>query len=114
MRKNQILFSFATKYIVHHSHAYGKDDYSIYDSVVARILNRYIKKYLNQNVSITYLTDTLKQKTKNGGNGYKEYHDYITRILKEINGSESITEVRRKVDLILWDFYRKRKELKIP
>lgn len=84
------LFSFASKYCCYHNHnLYGRDDYSIYDS----ILHEYLPRYFDD---VTY------QQIKNwkGECDYKSYNDYITKKLDEIG--ITVENRKRKFDHYIW------------
>ena len=67
------LFSFASKYCCYHNrNLYGKDDYSILDTV----LKEYLPRYFDD------ITKGQIQKWQDGFD-YKAYNDYITRKLDE-------------------------------
>lgn len=67
------LFSFASKYCCYHNrNLYGRDDYSILDTV----LKEYLPRYFND------VTKGQIQKWQDNFN-YKAYNDYITRKLDE-------------------------------
>ena len=88
------LFSFATKYCCYHNTVvYGKDDYSIYDS----ILRDHLPEYTN-NIS-KYKIDCWRKSMD-----YKSYHNCITEILE--NNKIKIKDKRRKFDRFIWWSYR--------
>ena len=84
------LFSFASKYCCYHNrNLYGKDDYSILDTV----LKKYLPRYFDD------ITKSQIQKWQDRYQ-YKEYNDYITRKLDELGIH---TENRkRKFDHFVW------------
>lgn len=92
------LFSFATKYCCYHNTiCYKRDDYSIYDSIVARM----IPYYLNIRPSIIS-NCRVKQ----------DYHNY-KRIIDTLivgYGLQCIPNIRRKIDHFLW-FQDKEKKI---
>ena len=84
------LFSFASKYCCYHNrNLYGRDDYSILDTVLKEYLPRYFDDVTRGQI----------QKWQNGFQ-YKEYNDYITKKLDELGIT---TEHRkRKFDHFVW------------
>lgn len=89
------LFSFATKYCTYHNvNVYKNDDYSIYDSVVAENLFRYVPGL-----------STAKVKSWKASFDYAAFLDCIGKLLDE---NEVFIEFRRrKFDHFLWYRYRK-------
>lgn len=84
------LFSFASKYCCYHNrNLYGKDDYSILDTV----LKEYLPKYFND------ITRSQIQRWQDSFM-YKEYNDYITRKLDELN--IDVEHRKRKFDHFVW------------
>ena len=84
------LFSFASKYCCYHNkNLYGKDDYSILDTV--------LKDYLPR-----YFSDVSKNQIQRWQSSfrYKEYNDYITRKLDELH--ITVPHRKRKFDLFVW------------
>lgn len=87
------LFSFATKYCCYHNICvYGKDDYSIYDSVFATYLPYYAS------------VSTYKIETCRANMDYKSYNKLIENILNthKIN----IPDRRRLFDNFIWKTYK--------
>ena len=84
------LFSFASKYCCYHNHnLYGRDDYSILDTILKEYLPRYfpdIRKGTIQRWQNTY--------------NYRAYNDYITRKLDELGITVSFR--KRKFDHFVW------------
>lgn len=88
------LFSFASKYCCYHNrNLYGKDDYSILDTV----LKEYLPRYFDD------VTKGQIQKWQDTFN-YKAYNDYITRKLDELG--ITVEHRKRKFDHFVW--YRNR------
>ena len=88
------LFSFASKYCCYHNrNLYGRDDYSILDTV----LKEYLPRYFDD------VTKSQIQRWQDSFN-YKAYNDYITRKLDELEITVEFR--RRKFDLFVW--YRNR------
>lgn len=87
-------FSFATKYCcLHNTVVYGRDDYSIYDSTVHKLLPKYAKQ-----VGVP-LTGAQIERWKNDGN-YQAFNDAVSAVLDKAGVT---TEGRkRKFDLFLW------------
>lgn len=84
------LFSFASKYCCYHNvNLYGKDDYSILDT----ILKESLPKYFND------ISKTQIQRWQNSFQ-YKEYNDYITRKLDELGINTAFR--KRKFDHFVW------------
>ena len=84
------LFSFATKYCCYHNrNLYGRDDYSILDTDLKENLPRYFDD----------ITRNQIQKWQNGFQ-YKEYNEYITRKLDELD--ITIENRKRKFDHFIW------------
>lgn len=84
------LFSFASKYCCYHnSNLYGRDDYSILDTV--------LKEYLPQ-----YFDDITKGQIQKWQDmfDYKAYNDYITSKLDELN--ITVENRKRKFDHFVW------------
>lgn len=84
------LFSFASKYCCYHNrNLYGRDDYSILDTV--------LKEYLPQ-----YFDDVTKGQIQKWQDGfmYKEYNDYISRKLDELG--ITVEHRKRKFDHFVW------------
>lgn len=84
------LFSFASKYCCYHNrNLYGKDDYSILDTVLKEYLPRYF--YDVTKGQIQKWQDTFN---------YKDYNDYITRKLDELG--IAVEHRKRKFDHFVW------------
>lgn len=84
------LFSFASKYCCYHNrNLYGRDDYSILDTV--------LKEYLPR-----YFADVTKNQIQKWQDSfqYKEYNDYITRKLDELG--ITVENRKRKFDHFVW------------
>ena len=89
------LFSFASKYCCYHNkNLYGRDDYSIFDTV--------LKDTLPQ-----YFDDITKAKIRRWQNSfdYRAYNDYITKKLDELN--ITLPFRKRKFDHFVWYLNRK-------
>ena len=85
-------FSFATKYCCYHNfHCYDKDDYSIFDGVVADTIPQYL------DVTKQY----IKQCRDKHGCNYEKYHNVIDRLI-DVYGLGDIPQIRRKLDHFLW------------
>lgn len=88
------LFSFASKYChYHNSIVYGKDDYSIFDTVLKKSLPKYFNNN-NNNVN----KKELEKWRKNFE--YKKYNDYITDEL--VNLQITVKNRKRKFDHFVW------------
>lgn len=89
-------FSFATKYCCYHNyHIYEKDNYSIFDKIVAKTIPQ-------------YLDVTQKRINECKDKGYQEYHKLITGLIDVYDLHFDF--VRRKLDYFLWYPNRKGKE----
>lgn len=85
------LFSFASKYChYHNSVVYGKDDYSIYDTV----LKNSLPKYFNNNVNKKDIEEWRKKFE------YEKYNDYITDELDNLQ--IMVKNRKRKFDHFVW------------
>lgn len=83
------LFSFASKYCTYHNNEiYEKDDYSIFDSVVRRMLPKY------SNISFSQIEKWRRN------HDYKSFNDSITILLD--NNNIHIKFRKRKFDHFLW------------
>lgn len=92
---NVNLFSFASKYCHYHNNfAYGKDDYSIYDTVVKKSLPHYSDISEND----------IEKWRKNFQ--YTEFNDFIGKLL-DANGIKT-PDRRTKFDHFLWYANRKK------
>lgn len=84
------LFSFASKYCCYHNrNLYGRDDYSILDTVLKEYLPRYFDDVSKG--QIQRWQDTFN---------YKAYNDYITRKLDELG--ITVEHRKRKFDHFVW------------
>lgn len=84
------LFSFASKYCCYHNrNLYGRDDYSILDTV----LKEYLPRYFDD------ITQGQIQKWQNDFD-YKSYNDYITHKLDEF--CITVEHRKRKFDHFVW------------
>ena len=93
------LFSFASKYCLYHNkEVYGRDDYSIFDSVVAETLPHYV-----------HGLSAAKIDSWRSNFDYKAFADCIQMILDEYG--IDIPNRRRKFDLFLWYANRKKQIL---
>ena len=95
---NKKLFSFVTKYCAYHNmYCYGRDDFVIYDSVIAKNILKYVAEEQCKSV---------KNKLAECKRNYKEYVDIIDLIIKQNN--ITVEKPRRKVDLYIWNRHKKR------
>ncbi|MCL4103103.1 hypothetical protein [Fibrobacter sp. HC4] len=84
------LFSFASKYCCYHNcNLYGRDDYSILDTILKDYLPRYFPEIKKNTI----------QKWQDGFD-YIEYNDFITRKLNELK--ITIEFRKRKFDHFVW------------
>lgn len=99
-KKGINLFSFASKYCHYHNYCiYGRDDYSIYDSVVSNYLHEYS---LESNPIKKHTPDKWRQNCD-----YEKFNSYINEIL-DANGIGSSVEGRKRCfDHYLWFKHRK-------
>ena len=84
------LFSFASKYCCYHNrNLYGRDDYSILDTI--------LKEYLPR-----YFSDSTRGQIQKWQNEfcYKKYNDYITKKLDELG--ITVEYRKRKFDHFVW------------
>ena len=89
------LFSFASKYCcLHNTVVYGRDDYSIYDSTVHKLLPKYAKE-----VGIK-LTGAQLEKWRSSGD-YKAFNDAVADLLDK--AEIKFEGRRRKFDLFIWE-----------
>lgn len=85
-------FSFASKYCCYHNfHCYNKDDYSIFDGIVADSIPQYL------DVTKQY----IKQCRDKHGCNYEKYHKLIDCLIA-VYGLRDIPKIRRKLDHFLW------------
>lgn len=93
------LFSFASKYCHYHNYCvYGRDDYSIYDSVVQKHLYQYSLSHYPINER------TLDRWRSN--HDYEAFNSYINEIL-DANGIDASVKGRKRCfDHYLWFKYR--------
>lgn len=98
------LFSFASKYCALHSwYAYGKDDYSIYDSVVARLFPKYTAMSQKNNPKITKIRAAQIEKWRKTKD-YASFNDAIGKYLDEIGiDIGKYPSRRRDFDRIIWE-----------
>ena len=91
------LFSFASKYCTYHNvDVYRRDDYSIYDDVVANNLFRYVPGLLK----------TAPENWRKNAN----YNTFLNCIDRLLNDNKIFIDFRRrKFDHFLWYTYRKKK-----
>jgi len=102
------LFSFISKYCLYHNyHCYNRDDYVIYDSVLANNINNYITNDEYKNLTGRTLYKTSIRRYKDNFK-YEEYKRIIDFIIKKNNLTVHMTH--RKLDWFIWDKYRNKKE----
>lgn len=88
------LFSFASKYCcLHNTVIYGKDDYSIYDSAVRKLLPKYAKK-LGVKLTGVQLDKWYKE------DNYEAFNNAVDEVLDA--AEITIENRKRKFDLFLW------------
>ena len=89
------LFSFASKYCCYHNiYQYKRDDYSIFDNVVSAHLSSYSTK-------LNPLQKLQPEKWRQAFQ-YREFNDYIGRLLDEKKIDASVHGRRRMFDHFLW------------
>lgn len=94
------LFSFISKYCLYHNiHCYERDDYAIYDSVVAENLYKYISEDEYYNITGKKLRKRSFIKLREEYN-YEEYMEIIDFIIKKNN--ITVDKPHRKLDLFIW------------
>lgn len=94
------LFSFISKYCLYHNvHVYDRDDYAIYDSVIAENIHKYISK--EEYYAITgeklYKNSIIKLKESYR---YKTYLHVINFIIEK--NEISVDKPHRKLDWYIW------------
>lgn len=93
------LFSFASKYCCYHnSMIYGRDDYSIYDTLVANIIPQYLT-----------IPRSIIEKCR-VNNDFHTYQMIIDRLIS-VHGLDHIDKIRRKVDHFLWFSSKEKNEI---
>lgn len=91
---NKKLFSFASKYCcLHNTLVYKRDDYSIYDSAVRKLLPKYAKM-VNVNLTVKQIDTWYKQDNYDGFNKAVDSVLNAARI--------NINNKKRNFDLFLW------------
>ena len=91
------LFSFASKYCCYHNRmVYGRDDYSIYDTVVANTVPQYLT------VARAYIEQCRIK------HGFQSYQMILDQLIA-VHGLQKVPNIRRKIDHFLW-FSNKQKE----
>lgn len=94
------LFSFITKYCLYHNvHCYNKDDFVIYDSVVADNLSKYISNEDYKRITGKNLYKNSLKKCKYNYN-YEEYKKVIDFII--LSNNIVIDKPHRKMDWFIW------------
>lgn len=89
---DKVLFSFASKYChLHNRILYNRDDFSIYDSVIHKLLPHYAGK-----CSLTYSQIEKWRKAKD----YRSYNEAIELFLND--NQIIINNCRQKLDSFLW------------
>ena len=94
------LFSFISKYCLYHNvHCYNRDDFVIYDSVLATQMYQYISKEDYQMLTGHTLYKNSIKKYKNNFQ-YEEYKKVIDFILTK--NEISVEKPHRKIDWLIW------------
>lgn len=96
---DKTLFSFATKYCaLHNQIVYNKDDYSIYDSAVARLFPKYAKQMGSQKITTTQIEKWRKSRQ------YQSFNDAIGSFLDACGITKAALPQRRRIfDSFLWN-----------
>ena len=101
------LFSFISKYCLYHNvHCYDKDDYVIYDSVLAENISKYIsdEEYKNITGKKLYKNSIKKYKYDYKYEDYKKIIDYVIQ-----KNNITISKPHRKMDWFIW--YKNRQSI---
>jgi len=94
------LFSFITKYCLYHNvHCYDRDDFVIYDSVLAENLINYITNEEFKSLTGNALYKNSIKKYRNGFL-YEEYKMIIDFIIRKNN--ITVEKANRKMDWFIW------------
>jgi len=98
------IFSFASKYCALHSwYVYGKDNYSIYDSVVARLFPEYTAISHKADPKVAHISAAQIGKWRQAKD-YKAFNDAIGDYLDSIGIDELTYPCRRRdFDGIIWE-----------
>lgn len=94
------LFSFISKYCLYHNvHCYDRDDFVIYDSVLADNLYKYITndEYKKLTGDILYKNSLRKYKSSFRYEDYKKVIDFIIK-----KNNISVEKPHRKIDWFIW------------
>ncbi len=96
------LFSFASKYCaLHNWYLYDRDDYSIYDSVVARLFPEYTAAH-QSNPNVAKVSTAQVEKWRQARD-YKAFNDAIGDFLDSIGiDAQTFPYRRRDFDKIIW------------
>ena len=107
--------SFASKFCAYcNRNCFGKDDYSIYDSVLNRILPYYAYVYLDEchwkritGKNARYESNiTYEFADKDGNKNYTGYNDLIGRIIEKVNSVFGYVVTRKEFDWLLWYYFK--------
>lgn len=94
------LFSFISKYCLYHNvHCYNKDDFVIYDSVLAENIGKYISDEDFKTITGTLLRKNSLKKYKYNFQ-YEEYKKVIDFIIDKNN--ITVSKPHRKMDWFIW------------
>lgn len=94
------LFSFISKYCLYHNvHCYNKDDFVIYDSVLAENISKYISDEEFKNITGKNLYKNSIKKYKYDFK-YEEYKQIIDFIIEKNN--ITVSKAHRKMDWFIW------------
>lgn len=94
------LFSFISKYCLYHNvHCYDRDDFVIYDSVLADNLYKYITndEYKKLTGEVLYKNSLRKYKSSFRYEDYKKVIDFIIK-----KNNISVEKPHRKIDWFIW------------
>ena len=109
--------SFASKFCAYcNRYCFGKDDYSIYDSVLANILPYYAYVYLGEEHWKNIRGKNARKESniskefadKNGKKDYAGYNDLIGRIIEKVKSVPGFHSnlTRKDFDLLLWYYFK--------
>lgn len=97
--------SFASKFCTFtQRYCFNKDDFSIVDTVLCRVLPAYETLYLHRETK----QNKWSKQRENKAFDYKAYQDTIKAVLDSVNGSGDVSHkvTRQEFDLLLWYYYK--------
>ena len=115
--KGRFNISFASKFCAYcNRYCFGKDDYSIYDSVLASILPYYAYVYLGEEHWKSIRGKNARKESnianefadKNGNKDYAGYNDLIERIIDKVKSIPKFDSnlTKKDFDLLLWYYFK--------